>query len=217
MTPLEAGPGALGAGAVWWLALAIGLPVLAVTATAFAKVSVVLGALRGGIGLPEVLPLPVLSGLAAVLAATIMLPTARCAWDAVEAAGPVADTPAGYAAAAERAWPAWEGFLTAHTRPEDLALVTSASAVLAPERAAGPTPPERVLAFLISELGAAFQLALAVLLPFLIVDLLTANTLAVLGFHLLPPAVVALPFKLLLFVAVGGWGLLVRGLVGTYD
>lgn len=208
-----AAPGAgLGAGASLWLILGVLLPVLAVTATAFAKVSVVLGALRGGLGLPEVLPLPVLSGLAAVLAAVIMLPTAQ---RALEAAAPIEDTPAGYAGAVERGWPVWEGFLVQHTRAEDLGTVLAATTRLDPSKAA-PTPPDRVLAFLLSELAAAFQLALAVLLPFLIIDLLTANTLAVLGFHLLSPAVVALPFKLLLFVAVGGWGLLVRGLVASY-
>lgn len=221
MTPVDAPGGAVGAGVALWLVLGVVLPTLAVTATAFAKVCVVLGALRGGLGLPEVLPLPVLSGLAAVLSAVIMLPTAR---QAVEAGAPFVDTPAGYAEAAERAWPIWAGFLEKHTRAEDLAIVQTATAKLAPavnpadpKRPSGPaSPPDRILAFLITELTAAFQLALAVLLPFLVVDLLTANTLAVLGFHLLSPAVVALPFKLLLFVAVGGWGLLVRGLVNTY-
>jgi flagellar biosynthesis protein FliP len=191
------------------------LPVLAVTATAFAKISVVLGALRGGLGLPEVLPAPVLTGLAALLAAVVMLPTAR---SAVEAAGGFEPSAAGYADAAERAWPVWEAFLVRETRAEDLATVRAATAKLEPARApdASPSPPERVLAFLISELGAAFQMALAVLLPFLIIDLLTSHTLAVVGFHLLSPAVVALPFKLLLFVAVGGWGLMVRGLLSSY-
>lgn len=155
MNVVDAPAAGLGAGASLWLILGVVLPVLAVTATAFAKVSVVLGALRVGLGLPEVLPLPVLSGLAAVLAAVIMLPTAQ------------------------------------HTRAEDLGTVVAATTRLDPSKAA-PTPPDRVLAFLLSELAAAFQLALAVLLPFLIIDLLTANTLAVLG-----------------------WGLLVRGLVAS--
>lgn len=191
-----------------WLVVGVLLPILAVTATAFAKVSVVLGALRGGLGLPEVLPAPVLTGLAAVLAAVVMLPTAR---EAAKAAEPWEDTPAGYAASAERAWPVWEGFLEKHTRAEDLAVVRGDTPAGTP-----PTPPERVLAFLLTELTSGFQLALSVLLPFLIIDLLTANTLAVLGFALLPPNVVALPFKLLLFVVVGGWSLLVRGLVASY-
>jgi len=211
--PIDDAPVAAGGGL--WLLLGVLLPVLAVTATAFAKISVVLGALRGGLGLPEILPAPVLTGLAALLAAVVMLPTAQ---RAVEAAGPFEGTAAGYAAAAARAWPVWEGFLTRETRAEDLAAVRGATAKLDAARPADapPNPPERILAFLVSELGAAFQLALAVLLPFLIIDLLASHTLAVVGFHLLPPSVVALPFKLLLFVAVGGFSLLVRGLIGTY-
>lgn len=214
---MDASPDALAGGTLLWIALGVVLPVLAVTATAFAKISVVLGALRGGLGAPEVLPLPVLTGLAALLTVVVMLPTAR---QAGALAGSPGANPAEWAQAAERAWPVWEGFLERHTKPEDRVVVEEAVRKLEPggatEAPAPARPLDRVLAFLLSELTAAFQLAVAVLLPFLVVDLLVANTLVVLGFQLLSPAVVALPFKLVLFVAVGGWGLLVRGLVGAY-
>jgi hypothetical protein len=96
--PVADAPVAAGGGL--WLLLGVLLPVLAVTATAFAKISVVLGALRGGLGLPEVLPAPVLTGLAALLAAVVMLPTAQ---RAAEAAGAFEDNATGYADAAARA------------------------------------------------------------------------------------------------------------------
>ncbi len=85
-----------------------------------------------------------------------------------------------------------------------------------PPAAATPSRAEQVMAFLISELGAAFELGVLLLLPFLIVDLLTANTLTTVGFTGLPAPVVALPFKLLLFVAADGWVLFARGFLQSY-
>lgn len=258
-------------GAVAWVVAAGVLPLVAVSATAFAKISVVLGILRGGLGVPGALPAPVVAALAAVLAAVVMAPVAVRVADAV---GPDVEGPGAWSGAAERAWPEVAAFLDRHTRPEDRALVAEVASRLAAPGATGPvpagatgplpagatgpgpavasgpapavatapppsgahqspaigagtaeppaaavaerTPAVRVAAFLVSELNAAFSLGFLVLLPFLVLDLLVAHTLAVLGFHLLPPALVALPFKLLLFVAAGGFGLVVRGLVGSY-
>ncbi len=213
MNAVDTPPDPLAVTTLLWIVLGVVLPVLAVCATAFAKISVVLGALRGGLGNPDMLPLPVMSGLAAVLALVVMLPVGR---QALEAAGEVRPDAVGAAQAVERAWPVWDGWLSQHTKPEDEATVRATRPALAPAVPPSPsddlTPAERVLAFMLTELTAAFQMAVAVLLPFLIVDLLVSNTLTVLGFAMLSPQVVALPFKLLLFVAVGGWGLLVRGL-----
>lgn len=195
-----------------WVLVGAALPLLAVSATAFAKASVLLGILRGGLGVPGALPAAVTTGLAAVLAALVMAPVGRAA---VAAAGPVDEgDPAAWQGAVGRAWPVLDAFLGRHTRDADAALVRAAVAPLDPGAEAGPEV--RVAAFLVSELSAAFELGVLLLLPFLVVDLLVANTLAVIGFALLPPPLVALPFKLLLFVAAGGWGLLVRGFVGGY-
>ncbi|MCB9546895.1 MAG: EscR/YscR/HrcR family type III secretion system export apparatus protein [Myxococcales bacterium] len=200
---------------VVWLVVGSALPLLAVTATAFAKASILLGILRGGLGVPGALPASVVAGLAAVLAALVMAPVAR---DAAEAVGPLpGEDPAAWAAAAERAWPVLEDFLVAHTPPDRQALVMEAAVALDPTaELARPSPADRVAAFLLSELQAAFQLGVLLLLPFLIVDLLVASTLTTVGFSLLPPTLIALPFKLLLFVAADGWGLLVRGFVRSY-
>lgn len=198
-----------------WLIVGSALPLLAVTATAFAKASVLLGILRGGLGVPGALPATVVTGLAALLATLVMLPVGR---EVAVAVGPLpAGDPTAWSAAAERAWPVLEGFLEAHTPPERLTLVLEAGAQLDPSaEVARPSPADRITAFLISELEAAFQLGILLLLPFLIVDLLVASTLTTLGFSLLPPTLIALPFKLLLFVAADGWGLLVRGFLRTY-
>ncbi len=197
-----------------FLVLAGVLPALLVLATAFTKILVVLGILRAGIGLPEVLPTAVTSALAAVLALIVMTPTAN---EMFEAVNKPPQTVGELTQAAEGAWPPLSRFLARHTRPEDEAAIIEAVTRLNPKQVPDPgSPPNRVAAFAISELTAAFQLGVVVLLPFLIIDLLTANTLVALGFTMLAPSVVALPFKLLLFVAVGGWSLLLRGLIGGY-
>ncbi len=193
--------------ALVWVVVGVGAPLVAVTATAFAKAAVLLGILRGGLGVPGALPVAVTSGLAGVLALFVMLPVGR---EAAAAVQPDA-TPL---QAAAQAWPTLERFLVSHTKPADAQTVAEVGRSLDPTPR--DDPPARVLGFLLTELAAAFQLGVLLLLPFLVVDLLVANTLAVVGFHLLPPTLVALPFKLLLFVAADGWGLLVRGFVGSY-
>ncbi|MCA9538407.1 MAG: EscR/YscR/HrcR family type III secretion system export apparatus protein, partial [Myxococcales bacterium] len=178
-----------------------------------AKAAVVLGVLRGGLGARGLLPGPVLLGLAAVLAAVVMAPVASALATAVD--GLPADDPVAWARAAATGWPILDHWLSAHTRPEDLAALLDAARTLDPaQTAAGPAL--KVAAFMVTELTAAFQLGVLLLLPFLIVDLLTANTLTALGFHQLSVRLVSLPFKLLLFVAADGWSLLVRGFVRSY-
>lgn len=198
-----------------WLTVGSALPLLAVCATAFAKAAVLLGILRGGLAAPGALPATVLTGLAALLALLVMAPVGRQMHAAV---GDLpADDARSWITAADRAWPPLEGFLVAHTSPQQAELVREVSVSLDPSAAAAPVSPvDRIVAFVISELQVAFELGVLLLLPFLIVDLLVANTLVSVGFALLPPAAVALPLKLLLFVTADGWGLFVRGFAGTY-
>jgi flagellar biosynthetic protein FliP len=207
--------GGLGPEALWTLS-AVGLvvPVLAVAATSFARVLVVLGLLRGGLGLPDALPGPVLGALASVLTTVLMWPTAL---RVVEAVGDAPLTVIEAPAALARAWPPIEGFLVTHTRAEDLALIEGVARQLDPAARLDPLPPpHRVAAFALSELNAAFRMGVLLLLPFLVVDLLVANTLVSIGFSALSPALVALPFKLLLFLAADGLALLVQGFARAY-
>lgn len=191
------------------------LPLLAVTATAFAKAAVLLGLLRGGLGLPAALPTPVIWGFAAVLAAAVMAPVGVAIEESV--ALPI-DDPGWPRAVVERGWPILDGFLAAHTEPADAAAIDAALRPGAGDgRAAdGPSAPARIVAFLVSELSAAFRLGVLLLAPFLVIDLLCAQVLVGLGFARLPPLAVALPFKLLLFVVADGWVLLVRGFAASY-
>lgn len=209
MTAVDS-PGALLALA----ALGLVVPVLAVVATAFARVLVVLGLLRSGLGVPDALPAPVLGALAAVLTAVLMWPTA------MEVNAAVTETPGGLSdtgAVLQRAWPPLERFLDAHTRDADRALIVEVARTLDPAAEVSPLPPpHRVAAFALSELTAAFRMGVLLLLPFLVVDLLVANTLVALGLGLLSPALIALPFKLVLFLAADGFPMLLRGFARAY-
>jgi type III secretion protein R len=204
--------------AILWVVVGAGLPLLAVGATAFAKAAVLLGVLRGGLGVPSALPVAVTTALAAALALLVMAPVARRAVAAVGElpADTASDTASAWADAAARGWPVLEAFLVRQTRPEDAEAVASVTLRLDPTRDAAPDPPARIAGFLISELRAAFEAGVLLLLPFLVVDLLVASTLTVVGFGQLSPTWVALPFKLLLFVAADGWSLLLRGFVEAY-
>ncbi|MCB9522751.1 MAG: EscR/YscR/HrcR family type III secretion system export apparatus protein [Myxococcales bacterium] len=195
-----------------WLVVVTAAPLLAVAATAFAKAAVLLGLLRGGLGVPGALPAAVTTALAALLALLVMTPVAQ---QAGAAAGPLPPADGDWAAAVDRGWPPVQAFLVRHTDPDDAAAVRGATAQLDPQ--AAPSRAEGITAFLISELGAAFELGVLLLLPFLVVDLLVANTLTTVGFAGLPPPLVALPFKLLLFVAVDGWALFARGFIAGYS
>ena len=150
-------------------------------------------------------------GFAALLAAAVMAPVGA----EIEAAVAVpVDDPAWPRALVDDGWPILDRFLAAHTDPATAAAVDDALRPLAAvER---PSAPARVIAFLASELAAAFRLGVLLLAPFLVIDLLSAQILAGLGFGRLPPLAVALPFKLLLFVVADGWLLLVRGFAGSY-
>ncbi|MFZ4734669.1 MAG: flagellar type III secretion system pore protein FliP [Bradymonadia bacterium] len=195
-------------------ALGLVVPVLAVVATAFTRVLVVLGLLRSGLGVPDALPAPVLGALAAVLTAVLMWPTA------MEVNAAVMETPGGLSdtgAVLQRAWPPLERFLDAHTREADRALIVEVARTLDPAAQVTPLPPpHRVAAFALSELTAAFRMGVLLLLPFLVVDLLVANTLVALGLGLLSPALIALPFKLVLFLAADGFPMLLRGFARAY-
>ena len=192
-------------------------PSLLVMATAFARIVIVLALLRTAIGAQGVPPNPVIIGLALFLSLFVMQPVLEESWRAgllPLAEGRIGELD-GLAAAAEP----FRTFMAAQVREQDLALfldIAGAPAVTAAEQA-----PWRALlpAFLVGELKRAFEIGFLIFLPFLVIDLVAASLLMSLGMMMLPPTVVALPFKLIFFVLVDGWrlvsGALVQGFAGT--
>ena len=190
------------------------LPALLLAFTAFARIAVVLFLLRHGLGSPTAPPNLVLTGLALLLTFFVMMPVMEKI--NADAYAPYLDGKLELNAALERAAEPLKGFMLRQTRVEDLGLFVGDDGMV------DPTQPETVPfsalspAFLTSELKTAFQIGFMVILPFLIIDLVVAAVLTALGMIMLPPQLVSLPLKLLLFVAVDGWHLLVGSLIGSF-
>jgi type III secretion protein R len=185
--------------------------------TSFLKITVVLSIARSALGAPQVPPSSAVTGLALVLTLAVMAPVGE---RALELARTVrGDGIAATAARLEAAADPVRTFLARFARPEDRAVFLDVARRL--RAATGAPTGERDLAvlapaFVVSELRRAFTIGFLVFVPFLAVDLVVANVLLALGLTQLSPTSVALPFKLLLFVAVDGWKLLARSLALSY-
>jgi flagellar biosynthesis protein FliP len=165
---------------------------------------------RVGLGAEALLPLPVILALAIVVTAVVMAPTAGAVLSEIDARG-------GFAAlvdAAPSEWldaaTPWTDFLRRHSDPSELASFAELQSRSVDD------PLVLVPAFLTTELREALQMAVVVLVPLVIVDLLVAHASALLGLATLPTPLVSVPLKLLLFLAVGGWDVVIGGLVEGY-
>jgi type III secretion protein R len=193
-------------------------PVALVMLTSFLKMAVVLSITRSALGAPQVPPGSAVTGLALLLTSLVMAPVAEDAWARASSvpAGGIERTFEAAGAAAEPVRTFLERFARAEDRQTFAELARRARP---PERRAQLSDRDLAVlapAFVVSELRRAFTIGFLVFLPFLVVDLLAANVLLALGLTQLSPTSVALPFKLILFVAVDGWKLLARGLVLGY-
>lgn len=188
----------LSAGATTWLLLTLA-PLVAVCCTAFAKASVVLSAVRVGLGAEALLPWSAVFALALVVAAVVMGPVAQEL--AALQGGPV-DVMGMFEPLA--------AFLRRHAEAGELAYFAGLGGVEEGH------PLALVPAFLVTELGEALEMAVVILIPFVLVDLVIAQLVALIGLPGQVQPAAALPVKLLLFLAVGGWDIVVRGLVEGY-
>jgi len=193
-------------------------PVALVTLTSFLKAAVVLSLVRSALGAPQVPPNTAVTGLALLVTALAMQPVADACWDRWRSQPPPRGPEETLASAARAAEPL-RAFLARFAHPDD----RRAFARIAARGRGGGAPASgeddlAVLApaFVVSELRRAFTIGFLLFLPFLVVDLAVASVLLALGLTQVSPTAVALPFKLLLLVAVDGLGLLVRGLASGY-
>jgi flagellar biosynthesis protein FliP len=193
------------------LAIASLIPAIVLSCTCFARFVIVFSFVRTGLGTQGAPPNQILVGLALFMTSFVMAPTATKVQ--AQALGPymAGQTTEGQALDAA-AGPVKE-FLLPRTRQDDLALFYEFSSEPQPKSAADVPLRIAVPAFVVSELRTAFQMGLIVLLPFLLIDLVVATVLSSLGMVMLPPALIALPVKLLVFVMVDGWHLLVQSLL----
>jgi flagellar biosynthetic protein FliP len=188
-------------------------PAILVCMTSFVRISIVLSLLRHAIGLQDTPSNTVLVSLALFLTLFTMAPVVeRIDSQAFEPFMEGRLDPSGAVAAATQ--PLRE-FMLSQTRDEDLVLMSDVAKRPRPAKVSDIGMLQVIPAFMISELRIAFQIAFVVFVPFLLVDLLVASILMSLGMMMVPPASIALPLKILLFVLAGGWQLIIRALVGT--
>ncbi|MGA9165562.1 MAG: flagellar type III secretion system pore protein FliP [Thiobacillus sp.] len=197
-----------------WLLLFPFLPALLLAFTAFTRIAVVLFLLRQGLGSHTTPPNLVLTGLAVLLTIFVMSPALKTI--NTEAYQPYLAGALSFNAAAEQAATPLKNFMLRQTRAEDLGLFIGDDKTIDPKRVDSVPLAALAPAFLTSELKTAFQIGFMVILPFLVIDLVVAAVLTALGMIMLPPQLVSLPLKLLLFVTVDGWHLLVGSLIGSF-
>jgi len=182
--------------------------------TAFTRIAVVLFLLRQGLGSHTTPPNLVLTGLAVLLTIFVMSPALKTIDS--EAYQPYLAGTMNLNDAAEKAATPLKSFMLRQTRADDLGLFTADDKRIDPKAVESVPLAALAPAFLTSELKTAFQIGFMVVLPFLVIDLVVAAVLTALGMIMLPPQLVSLPLKLLLFVTVDGWHLLVGSLIGSF-
>ncbi len=191
------------------------LPSVLLMMTAFVRIVIVLAILRQAIGLQQAPPNQLLIGLALFLTFFVMQP-----WLAeinVQALQPFVANQMPADQAIVRAGDILHGFMMQHTRTTDLKLFADLAG--AKPFASEAEVPMRILlpAFATSELKTAFQIGILLFLPFLVIDLVVASVLMALGMMMVSPVMIALPFKLMLFVAVDGWALVTASLARSFQ
>jgi flagellar biosynthetic protein FliP len=205
-------PGTSGAiGMVVALTIATLLPAIVLSCTCFVRFVVVLGFLRTGIGTQSAPPNQVLVGLALFMAVFVSAPVAMQMYD--KGGKPYMAGELTEVQALDAATPPLRSFLLAHTRDSDLELFFDVSHAPRPTTAADVPLRVAIPAFVLSELRTSFQIGLTMLLPFLVIDLIAATILTSLGMVMVPPQSVSLPLKILVFVMIDGWHLVVESLL----
>lgn len=190
------------------------LPAILVMTTCYIRIVVVFSFLRQAMGTPQVPPNTIIVGLALFITLFVMSPVVDKIYNVSYL--PYTKKEINGETALERAAEPLKEFMLKQTREKDLALFLKLSNS---ERPAKPMDlPLRVVipAFAIGELKKAFEISFLIFLPFLVLDMVVASILLSMGMMMLPPVMVSMPFKLLLFVLVDGWGLLIGSLVGSF-
>ena len=212
---LEAVTTGVGRNSITLLALLTALslaPGIAIMVTCFPFIVTVLSILRQSIGLPQSPPNMLIVSLAMFLTWFVMSPVLTEAWTV--AGAPLRDGQISVEEAFSRGIVPFRGFMEHRTDPEMIAALAEVS----PEPQAAPDRLSVLVpAFMLSELQRAFEIGFLVALPFLIIDLVVSAVLMSMGMMMVPPAIVALPFKLAFFLVVDGWGMVAAALVRSYQ
>ena len=212
--PLESKETAQAVRVVIGLTLLAVLPALLVCLTSFLRSIVVLSMLRQAIGMPETPPNMVLIGLSIFLTMFTMAPVLESIND--NALQPFMAGRMGMQEAYTKGVRPLREFMVRQTREQDLALMVELSKAKPPQSVEEVSNVQLIPAFMLSELRAAFQIGFVIFLPFLLIDLIVSSVLMALGMMMMPPTTVSLPLKILMFVLVDGWSVVLKALVGSF-
>lgn len=189
-------------------------PALLMAVTAFTRIIIVLSMLRHALGMQETPPNTVLITLALFLTLFTMMPVFQEVND--NAFQPYMAGKLAPEKAMNAAMQPLRGFMIRQTREQDMALMLEISRTPAPDSAEKISSVHLIPAFMLSELKSAFQIGFVIFLPFLLIDLIVSSVLMSMGMFMVPPVMISLPVKVLMFVLIDGWNLVVRSILGSF-
>ncbi len=189
-------------------------PALLIMVTSFTRIVIVLSLVRNAMGVPQLPPNQVLVGIAFLLTVFVMAPV----WTTVneQALQPYLAGTIDQGEALDRAEGPVRTFMLAQTREQDLELFVGMSRETRPQNVDEVPTYVIIPGFIVSELKTAFMMGFVIFIPFLVIDIVVSSALLSMGMMMLPPVVVSLPFKILLFVLVDGWSLIIGSLVTSF-
>lgn len=191
------------------------LPLIVVTMTPFLRIVIILSLLRTSIGTQQVPPNLVVIGMAIILTGYVMGPALEQMNN--KALIPLSNQQITVPQAVSEAYKPLRNYMLKQTDIKDLAFFYKLSKTPNPKNPDQVGFRQLIAAYLLSELRTSFQIGFLIFIPFLVIDLIIANILLALGMIMLSPTIVSLPFKLLIFVAVDGWTLIIKGLVQSFN
>lgn len=189
-------------------------PSIVLTVTSFTRIIIVFHFLRQAIGTQQMPPNQVLAAFAIFMTVVIMMPVGKQINDT--ALQPYLQEEIGYDDALSKAQDPLRSFLFKHTREKDISVFFSIAGLERPQTKDDVPTMVLIPAYVISELKTGFQIGFLIYIPFLILDMVVASILLSMGMMMLPPVMVSLPFKILLFVMVDGWNLMIGSLVNSF-
>jgi flagellar biosynthetic protein FliP len=188
-------------------------PSMILVMTTFTRFVIVFGFLRQALGTQQVPPTQLLVMLAMVLTFFVMEPVGQKAYD--EGIKPYIEEKIGYEEAFDKTALPFKNFMIRNTREKDLALFFRIRNMENPATIADVPLSVIIPSFVISELKTAFEIGFLIFLPFLVIDMVVASILMSMGMMMLPPVMISLPFKILVFVLIDGWNLIIGNLIAT--
>ena len=196
------------------LTLMVLAPTLILMVTSFTRIIIVFSLLKQAMGLQQTPPAQVIVSLALVLTIFIMEPYAKKSWE--DGIKPYMDQKIGYEVAWEKGMRPFKEFMIKNTRESDLALFYRIKNEPNPKNIDDVPLTLLMPAFIVSELRTAFEIGFLIFLPFLVIDIIVASILMSLGMMMLPPVMISLPIKIIFFIIIDGWQLIIGNLAQSF-